>query len=142
MDGFLSNLDELYERADSEGAAWRRFVEAWWDEYSDVAAGAKDLYPLVVDMEDFPLGRGQERAKKTVLGKGLRKHEDMVIGRFRIETAGKYQGGARYRLRVVRQESREPRVPRERPQSPQIFGERRSGRGGNVHQVNDVHQTA
>jgi len=101
IEGFLGNLDELYERADSEGAAWRRFVGAWWDKHGEEAVGVKDLYPLVETMEDFDLGKGQERAQKTMLGKSLRKHEDRVIGRFRVESAGAYQRIARYRLQVV-----------------------------------------
>lgn len=111
IEGFLTNLDELYERADSEGAAWRRFVGAWWDKFGEVRVGVKDLYPLAEAMEDFPLGRGQERAQKTVLGKGLRKHLDMVIGRFRIESVGTSQKTARYCLRATRLENGVPGVP-------------------------------
>ena len=33
IEGFLGNLDEMMEASDSEGAAWRRFVAAWWDRF-------------------------------------------------------------------------------------------------------------
>ncbi|GAH73885.1 unnamed protein product, partial [marine sediment metagenome] len=78
IEGFLTNLDELYERADSEGAVWRRFMGIWWDKFGEVAVGVKDLHPLAEAMDDFPLGRGQERSQKVVLGKGLRKRLNMV----------------------------------------------------------------
>jgi hypothetical protein len=86
--GFLTNLDELYERADQEGAVWRRFVEAWWEAHKDSIVGVADLYTIAVKMEDFPLGKGQERAQKTSLGMGLGKRRDMVLGGYRIESAG------------------------------------------------------
>jgi hypothetical protein len=100
--GFLGNLDELYERADQEGAIWRRFVEAWWDEHQDTEVGVADLYSIAVEMEDFPLGKGQERAQKTVLGMGLSKRRDMVLGGFRIEKTGLRKRLQQWRLTRTR----------------------------------------
>lgn len=96
--GFLSNLGELYERADTEGAVWRRFVEAWWETHKDAEVGVADLYPIAESMEDFDLGKGQERAQKTVLGKALGQRRDMVIGGYRIESVGTQKRIAQYRL--------------------------------------------
>ena len=89
VQGFLDNLDELYERADTEGAAWRRFVAAWWERYQDAPVSVSELFSIAEAMDDFDLGRGKtERAQKTVLGKSLAKRRDMVLGGFRIEDAG------------------------------------------------------
>ena len=35
--GFLGNLNELYEAADSDGQMWREFTGAWWEAYHDGA---------------------------------------------------------------------------------------------------------
>jgi len=102
IEQFLDNLDDLYERADSEGAVWRRFVEAWWDDYEDREVGVADLYAIAAEMEDFDLGKGQERSQKTVLGKGLARRADMVLGRFRIEAAGAKKRLAQWRLTPTR----------------------------------------
>lgn len=139
IEGFLTNLDELYERADSEGAVWRRFVGAWWDKFGEVAVGVKDLHPLAVDMEDFPLGRGKERAQKIMLGQGLRKRLNMVSRGFRIEDAGTYQRAARYRLRALTLESRECRESRESFHLAEN-GSHGTTVGGNIHQIHHIHQ--
>ena len=102
IEQFLDNLDDLYERADSEGTVWRRFVEAWWEEHEGREVGVADLYTIAVDMEDFDLGKGQERSQKTVLGKGLARRADMVLGRFRIEAAGAKKRLAQWRLTPTR----------------------------------------
>jgi len=98
IDGFLANLDELYERADSEGAVWRRFVQAWWEDRKSELVGVAELYPLALELDDFPLGNGKERSQKIRLGKGLRQKQDVVLAGYRIESAGTYQRTARYRL--------------------------------------------
>ena len=102
--GFLENLDELYERADTEGAVWRRFVQAWWDKHGDAEVGVADLYPIALEFEDFDLGKGQERAQKIALGMALGRRRDVVLGEYRIELArAEKQGAKRYRLiRMVR----------------------------------------
>jgi putative DNA primase/helicase len=99
IEGFLTNLDALYERADSEGAAWRRFVGAWWAMHGKKSVGVADLYPMVQAGAEVDLGDGTERSQKIKLGKMLKEKLDMVIGGFRIEKAADYQGAAQYRLR-------------------------------------------
>lgn len=120
VDGFLSNLDELYERADSEGAVWRRFIQGWWDEFEQGIVGVAELYPLAEAMEDFPLGKGKERAQKTMLGMGLKKHLNMVVGDFCIESAGTYRRAARYRLRAAILGNGAPGAPSAITQGPSV----------------------
>jgi len=97
--GFLSNLDELYERADSEGAAWRRFVGLWWDRYAGDAVGVGDLFTLARDDAELDFGAAvTERGQRTVFGKMLAAKEDVVLGGYRIVKAPAYKRLARYRL--------------------------------------------
>ena len=97
--GFLSNLSELYEQADAEGAVWRRFVQAWWEEHHDNPVGVAELFPLAQELEDFDLGHGvTERAQKTVLGKALGKRRDMVIGDYTVVRAGVQKRATLWRL--------------------------------------------
>ena len=49
--GFLGNLQELYERANEERAAWVAFVGAWWDTFGSAPTLVKDLFPLVAESE-------------------------------------------------------------------------------------------
>jgi len=99
--GFLENLDELYERADSEGTVWRRFVEAWWEAHHDSTVGVADLYNLAEATEGFELSGGNERARRTSLGKALRNREDAVVGRYRIRKAGRLQRATQWQLERV-----------------------------------------
>ena len=97
--GFLTNLDELYERADSEGAIWRRFVGAWWDTHETNPVGVAQLFTIAEAMDEFDFGRATtERGQKTVLGKELKSKEDMIIGGRRIMTAGIYKRKEQFRL--------------------------------------------
>jgi len=100
--GFLGNLLEFYERADLEGAAWREFVQRWWEEFQDQPVGTAELYPLAEEIDGIPLGRGkEEKAKKTALGKQLAKQRDRVIGDYRVTPAGEKQRASQWQLSCV-----------------------------------------
>jgi len=99
---FLANLDELYETADTDGAAWRAFVETWWDDYHDEKMGVTDLYRIALGVDNFDLGAGSERAQKTALGMGLARRRDMMISGYRIEQAGKIRNAIHWRLHQVK----------------------------------------
>jgi putative DNA primase/helicase len=88
---FLGNLLEFYESSDHEGAKWRALVDLWWEHFKDQRVTTADLYPLVNEMGEFDLGRGDDRARKTSFGKQLMRQRDRVIGDKRIVQAGKYK---------------------------------------------------
>jgi hypothetical protein len=90
--GFLANLNEFYEEADTEGAAWRAFIGSWWQTHGSEEVTAGTLWELAVEL--LPLGRGAEQAQKTRLGKLLAEKRERVFG---IET----EGGS-WQLRIVR----------------------------------------
>lgn len=102
--GFLENLNDLYETADREGAAWRVFVQGWWEQFQNRAVGTADLFPLAEEIEGIYLGQGKDdRAQRTVLGKQLAKHRDRVIGEYRIEAAGEKKRASQWQLAYIGQ---------------------------------------
>lgn len=44
FEGFLGNLDDLYEASDAEGEAWRTLVDRWWEAHGDNEVGVASLY--------------------------------------------------------------------------------------------------
>ena len=100
---FLANLDDLYERTDIGGGAWRAFVEAWWEDYHDQPLGVADLYRIALAIDELDLGSGSERAQKVMLGQALARHRDTVFGGWSIEQAGRKQRVACWRLHQVLQ---------------------------------------
>src|SRR5262249_47919329 len=93
--GFLSNLDEFYEDADSEGADWRNFVQAWWDKWGSVEVTVSSLFDLA---DNLPLGNGNERSQKTKLGKLLANNRDRQFGVFRLKKGKVFDGLQRWKL--------------------------------------------
>lgn len=109
IDGFLANIEEFYEIADTEGAIWRQFVAAWWDEYENRPVKAGDLLKIAQEIDLFDLKGSTERAQTTALGKALRRQKDRIFGEFRIELAGSYKKQFLWRLnRVASARTEEP----------------------------------
>ena len=102
IDGFLGNLDALYETADAEGTMWREFIAAWWEAHQDSRVRVSELVELCASGEFMSpvLGDGSERSQSTRLGKALQNARDRVFARWRVESAGRDRGSKRpvYRL--------------------------------------------
>lgn len=80
IEGFLGNLNEALETADAEGAAWRAFVQAWWDRFGTTEVGVADLFDLAVRADPaIDIGEGSERSQRTRFGKLLPKVRDRVF---------------------------------------------------------------
>jgi putative DNA primase/helicase len=78
--GFLTNLDDMLEAADADGAMWRLFIAQWWDRFGSAEVGTGDLYELAANCEPpLPLGTGGERSQRTRLGKALGRMRDRVF---------------------------------------------------------------
>jgi len=113
IDGFLTNLDELYEEADVENAVWREFVTAWWETHQDGKVGTAELFPIAEGIEGLDLGKagpGTEKSQRTVLGAKLRAKKSMVIGGYKITPAGKMRRASVYRLLPVKKRDAQPTV--------------------------------
>ncbi|MBW6503262.1 hypothetical protein K0B90_03150 [bacterium] len=103
--GFLGNLEEFYEVADSEGHEWRVFTAAWWAKHYDQEVGVSELYDIAVATDTLDLGKtgkGTERSQRIVLGKKLVKKRDRVVGDYRILPVGEGVRAAKWRLTLIR----------------------------------------
>jgi hypothetical protein len=105
-DGFLRNLDELYQCSDAEGEAWRALVERWWEAHGDKEVGVADLYTIVASIEgdpvDMDLGKGSERSQKIRLGKMLQQTRDRQFsGKQILKSNNKRDGAQLWMLRTV-----------------------------------------
>jgi hypothetical protein len=80
IEGFLGNLNEALEAADTEGEAWRAFVQVWWDRFGTADVGVADLFDLAVRADPaIDIGDGSERSQRTRFGKLLPKLRDRVF---------------------------------------------------------------
>lgn len=111
--GFLGNLDELYERADTEGKVLRALIAAWWGEHQSAEVGTGDLYDLLTTHAiDLELRGRDDIAKRAAFGKRLRKVADRVFSiptddgvvRCQIVAAGTVRRVQRWQLRLVASE--------------------------------------
>ena len=100
VEGFLENLDELYETADSEESYWGLFVYRWWKEFGQKKVGVGELYPVAVDCA-IDLAGETDHARKISLGSQLTQQRDRVVAGYRIVRAGKAQRAALWKLEVL-----------------------------------------
>lgn len=98
MEGFLGNLSEFYDIADTEGVTWRNFVEGWWDQFGSERVGVSSLFALAASTEGMDLGDGNENSQRKVFGRALSTHRDRVIGDYTIQSAGTSKRLAQWRL--------------------------------------------
>lgn len=107
--GFLQNLDELYDRADTEGAAWRALIGAWWEAHQGATIGTGDIFDVYkageydLSLESFK----EEKAQKAAFGKRLRKQQDRVIGGYQVVNTGTKQRAQQWQLRPTSQSMHE-----------------------------------
>jgi putative DNA primase/helicase len=103
--GFLGNLEELYEESDAEGKAWRSFVNAWWDEHGAQVVGVNDLFSIAAPVKGDPiqldLGDKSERSQKIRLGKLLVQNRDRQFDGKRIVRGGTKDRAQQWRLQDV-----------------------------------------
>jgi hypothetical protein len=97
IEGFLDNLEQLYEQVDQEEMAWERFLSSWFDTYgnqpktvADVTADLKRdgsaLRAVVPSaLAEALAGKGSFERK---LGRALGKRSDGVFGKHRVERVG------------------------------------------------------
>jgi hypothetical protein len=109
IEGFLTNLDLLYEAADVEGATLREFVLEWWSRYKGRKVSVADLFDLTDD--DFDLAGSNDRARRISLGKLLARHRDRVLAGYRIAYAGTVRRAAQWQLVPVPLADQSPGSP-------------------------------
>ncbi len=99
LPGFLANIEQVYETSDAEGSAWRGFIRAWWDKFSDREVGVAELFEISIRQDEpLDLGNGTDKAMKTRFGRLLVGARDRQFEGLRIVAAGTYQGAKMWRL--------------------------------------------
>ncbi len=78
IDGFLGNLDQVRKASDSEGAAWRSFVTAWWDRFGTAEVTTADLFDVAI-LSELDLGSGSDPSRRIRLGKLLGRMRDRMF---------------------------------------------------------------
>lgn len=124
IDGFLANLDELYDQADEEAAAWEAFLLAWADTYGTSPIVVADLTSdllgnggRVRDALPDELAAALDRSPASLrskLGKALGKRAGTRYGALghRIERAGEDSSKRQtWRLAVDEHQPGGPEVP-------------------------------
>jgi len=99
IQGFLGNIIEFYNTADTESGMWREFVNSWWDTFKDEKVKISDIFPIAEKIDGFDLGKGAtERAQKTALGMKLKKMRDRIFDDKKICMAGTYNNATLWKL--------------------------------------------
>ena len=105
VEGFLGNIDEMMEASDTEGAAWRGFVQSWWERWGTVEVGVASLFDLAVHAEPpIDVGDRSERSQRTCFGKLMLRMRDRVFQlpyrKVRIEAGGIVHQARQWRLSI------------------------------------------
>ena len=100
--GFLGNLNELYEAADTDGQLWREFTGAWWEAHRQDPKKVSELNQLCEERDLMVelRGDGSARSQQTRLGKALAAKRDRVFNGLTVKriTQGKHKGCILYAL--------------------------------------------
>lgn len=88
IEGFLTNLQQFYADADTEGAAWREFVAAWFEMFNADKVKTAQLFEIAQNIDGLGYHGKTESAEKKSLGMMLRAKRDTVISNFAIISAG------------------------------------------------------
>jgi hypothetical protein len=67
VDGFLDNLEALYEQVDEDGPPWEAFLEAWYETWPKEAVTTKDI-------RDAAISVGSMGPEKEVLANAIPDH--------------------------------------------------------------------
>jgi hypothetical protein len=104
--GFLDNLNQLYERSDTETTEWRELIQVWWWHHQDQPITSQQLFYLAKQAELLPgyMSKG-EAAGKLRIGQQLKKLQDRIIGGYRIVSSGydSHKKVNQYHLEAVRE---------------------------------------
>jgi len=105
--------------SDSEGGAWRAFVQTWWDRFGTAEVSASDLFghARIAD-PPLPISAKDENGQRVRLGRALSKMRDRVFQvsdrRVRLQSGGASHNAQRWRLTT----SQESNTGKSSPSSP------------------------
>jgi DNA primase len=103
IEGFLANLEKLYEEADRGGQKWRDFVAAWWKQFKDAEVQVAALNEFCERRGLLPevRGEGTTRSQEVRLGNALGDCRDRRFDSFeivKVALESKHKGVSHYRL--------------------------------------------
>ena len=105
--GFLSNLTEVYQKADVAGDEFRSFFVAWWEKFQDKEVLSDGLFQLCIQKNLMIEARGSDSAlasvqsQKVKLGLKLKEQVGQVYGPYRLEPPRDGHQGRYYRLVIA-----------------------------------------
>lgn len=115
--GFLANTAEMHNRLDSDREVWVNFLEQWYETYGDRSVGTGELFSIASVYDPTPagtpdppkgsdlladfLGDGNQRSRKTKLGRLIGSKVERVYDKYRIVSAGTLRRAKQYRLEIV-----------------------------------------
>lgn len=78
--GFPGNLDEVMEASDSEGGAWRAFIQLWWDRFGSAEVSVSYLIGVAGHPEaSLPISAKNDQGLKVALGAAFTKLRDRAF---------------------------------------------------------------
>ena len=104
FEGFLGNIEDLYDRVDPESREWRSLTLLWWERFGATPVKASDLHALCRehDLLDELIGHGNTTSQLSRLGRALNRNADRVFGAFKISIDNSVtRSSARYSLRQI-----------------------------------------
>lgn len=133
--GFLSNLEEFYDASDTEGAAIRAFLGAWWDKHQETPVPSAHLFPIATAPDSaLPLTASSDQGQRVQLGNLLRELDGRIYPledglTVRVERAGEHKRAVLWRLAPQGGESHDRDSPERKPHVDAENGHTRGGQG-------------
>jgi hypothetical protein len=97
IEGFLANRLDFQKAEESENEKWQKLTVAWAASFGINEVRSGDLYPLAAQC-GFEFAGATAEARLIAWGKQLAKHEDHIIGDYRIVKSRMVQRAALWRL--------------------------------------------
>ncbi|MHB1000500.1 MAG: hypothetical protein ACYC27_14770 [Armatimonadota bacterium] len=69
-----------------EGKILREFLDLWWEKHQDQNVSTSVLFPLVFELDYFPIG--ETETLMISFGQMIGKLQDQIIGDYKIVRAG------------------------------------------------------
>lgn len=99
ISGFLGNLEEFYEASNEEASTWQGFIQAWLEMFGESEVGVSELFDMNNGLDEpLDLGRGEDKSRRTKLGKELVQARDRQYNGLRIVLVGERHRAKRWKL--------------------------------------------
>lgn len=134
IEGFLANLHDFVDEADTDAAAWETFLAAWWHEFGDRPVVVRQLVdeigrtasPLADACPDELADKIDRTGFSKSLGRALKRKAGRRYGDpgWQIGVTERKRGGRRWFVTPDQPPDDEPELPLDRPPDPREEEER------------------